>query len=112
MRPSKLERYYQAEFGPRDDPDADEAPPPRGRRPEREARHERSARRGVGPFKLVLLLGSLGFFAASVLMPCGAGNRPGFLPQGLVSAVCARQEVAGHVLGLEDRFRSISNALR
>jgi hypothetical protein len=105
---SRLERYYQAEFGPRDDPDA-EAPPPE--RPRREARTA-ERRRGPGPFKLVLLLGSVGFLAASLLMPCGYGARPGFLPQGLVAAVCARQAITGQIFGFEERFRSISGALR
>ena len=108
MRVSKLERYYQAEFGPRE---ASETPDPRPARPRRPDRAS-APRRGPGPFKLLLLFGGLGFFGASLLMPCGAGARPGFLPQGLVSAVCARQEVTAHVLGLDDRLRALASALR
>lgn len=108
MRVSKLERYYQAEFGPRDDPDAPEPAPVRTRAPERMG----GRRRGPGPVKLVLLLGGVGFLGASLLMPCGSGAGPGFLPQGLVAAVCARQAVTGHIRGLDDRFRSIASALR
>ena len=108
MRASKLERYYQAEFGPRTDPDAEDPRPERRRRPERTA----GRARGPGLFRLALLLGPMACLGASFLMPCGVGARPGFLPQGLVSAVCARQDVTAQILGLEGRFRSIPGGVR
>lgn len=111
MRLSKLERYYQAEFGPRDDPD--DADP----RPVRPSRAEDVAprRRGPGLFKILLLVSSLasfGTFVVTALMPCGAGSRPAFLPQGLVAAACARQDLFGQLFTLQAQLRSIATGMR
>lgn len=104
-----LGRGEQTTFDP--GPDSGAAPPIRSSRGDRSEKR----RRGPGLLTRLFLTGSLAsacLFAASALMPCGTGARPNFLSRDLVAAACARQDLFGQILTLQQRLHAIAMALR
>ena len=115
MKRSKLEAYYEQEFGPRDHEPEDDSP---ARRPSRRDRDPVRPRRGGFGFgrmlKLTLMLGPMALLlGASFLMDCqGAAARGSWIPEMLHGAACARRNLAGRVLHLEGDLGTVANSLR
>lgn len=116
MTRSKLEAYYEREFGPRDrEPDelADDSPVRRPARPERGPVRRRGF--GIGRMlKLTLMLGPMTILlGASFLMDCErAAARGSWVPEILRGTACARRNLASRVLHLDGDLRTVANSLR
>ena len=114
MKRSKLEAYYEREFGPRDEEPDDgplRRPPGRGPAPARPRR-----RGGFGVLRLLkvtLMLGPMTILlAASLLMDCQGNARGTWVPDLLRSTACARRDLAGRILHLDGDLRTVANGLR
>ncbi|KQP75724.1 hypothetical protein ASF41_14815 [Methylobacterium sp. Leaf111] len=115
MKRSKLEAYYEQEFGPRDD-EPDDRPLRRSSGRDRAPARPRGRRGGFGIVRLLkvtLMLGPMTILlAASLLMDCQGGVRGSWVPDILRSTACARRDLAGRVLHLDSDLRTVTNGLR
>ncbi|KQP33919.1 hypothetical protein ASF49_08685 [Methylobacterium sp. Leaf104] len=118
MKRSKLEAYYEREFGPRDqepDDSPDDSPDDQPVRRPRDSARRRRGGFGIGRMlKLTLMLGPMTLLlGAGFLMDCqGAAARGSWLPEIVHNTACARRNLAGRVLNLEGDLRTVANGLR
>jgi hypothetical protein len=115
MKRSKLEAYYEQEFGPRDD-ESEDRPPRRPSGRDRAPARPRRQRGGFGFFRLLkvtLMLGPVTILlAASLLMDCQGSARGSWVPDLLRSTACARRDLAGRMLHLDSDLRTVASGLR
>ncbi|GJD73405.1 hypothetical protein [Methylobacterium goesingense] len=126
MKPSKLEAYYRDQFGA-DTPPQDDAPAqPWPARPARSDPPRRARRGGLGLFgllKLALMFGPMAFLLGTALLSdCRGGAQASWfrsdwmqaswIPEMLRGSACARRDLAGRALSLDDQLRTIANGIR